>query len=140
MKPDPQDYVSIANLLAEYCLALDRDEIDHCVGLFTEDARFEVYGRSFDGREGIRKMMSSAPGGLHLGGPPLIEAVSGDTAQVKQNLLFIDRSTGMSRRTLYTDLLVRSGDSWRIRRRRCEFITASGIQERPDGGGEQPRD
>jgi hypothetical protein len=132
MKPNPEDYVAIANLLAEYCLALDRDEIDRCVALFTEGGSFEVYGRSFEGRDAIRKMMVSAPGGLHLGGPPLVEDVDGDRARVQQNLLFVDRETGDSRRALYTDEFRRTENGWRIHKRKCQFLIATGISDRPD--------
>ncbi len=132
MATSADDYTAIANLLAQYCLALDHDEVDRCVALFTEDGSFEVYGRSFDGRDRIRKMMLSAPGGLHLGGPPLVELVDGDRALTKQNLLFIDRSGGEFRRTLYADELRRTSEGWRIRKRRCQFITADGVKDRPD--------
>ena len=67
------------------------------VSLFTEDGSFDVYGRSFDGHEGLRKMMAAAPKGLHLGGPPLIRMHDADTAETEQNLLFIDRQSGESR-------------------------------------------
>lgn len=132
MKPTPEDYAEIANLLAEYCSALDRDEIDHCVSLFTEDGSFEVYGRSFDGHERLRKMMGSAPGGLHLGGLPLVEEVEGDLARGRQNLLFIDKSGSELRRTLYIDEFRRTQSGWRIRKRKCQFIVAGGISDRPD--------
>ena len=132
MATSAEDYVAIANLLAQYCLALDHDEVDRCVDLFTEDGSFEVYGRSFNGRERIRKMMLSAPGGLHLGGPPLVELVDGDRAVTKQNLLFIDRAGGEFRRTLYDDELRRTSEGWRIKKRRCRFITAEGVKDRPD--------
>ena len=86
------------NLLAHYCLSLDHDDIETWVSLFTEDASFNVYGRSFDGHEGLRKMMVAAPKGLHLGGPPLILMHDANSAQTEQNLLFIDRQSGVSRR------------------------------------------
>jgi SnoaL-like domain len=132
MRPNPADYAEIANLLAEYCLALDRDEIDRCVTLFTEGGSFQVYGRSFEGREAIRKMMVSAPGGLHLGGPPFVENIDGDRARVQQNLLFVDRTTGESRRALYTDDFLRTDDGWRIHTRKCQFLVATGLSDRPD--------
>ena len=132
MTPEPADYTAIANLLAEYCLALDHDEIDRCVSLFTEDGAFEVYGRTWEGHERLRKMMTSAPGGLHLGGPPFVESIDGELARSKQNLLFIEKTGSEFRRTLYTDELRRTPDGWRIRKRRCQFITADGVKDRPD--------
>jgi uncharacterized protein (TIGR02246 family) len=134
MNPSAEDYAAITNLLAHYCLALDRDEVDRCVALFTEDGSFEVYGRSWAGPDAIRKMMTAAPGGLHLGGPPEVEMVDENRAHVRQNLLFVDRATDEWRRTLYTDELHRTGDGWRIWKRRCQFIVPSGISDRPDRG------
>jgi 3-phenylpropionate/cinnamic acid dioxygenase small subunit len=130
--PSSEDYSAITNLLAEYCLSLDHDEVDRCVALFTEDGSFEVYGRSFDGPDRIRKMMTSAPGGLHLGGPPQVEMLDPDRARVRQNLLFIERAGNEFRRTLYSDELRRTVGGWRIHKRRCQFITAEGVKDRPD--------
>jgi len=70
MNTPPEDHVAISDLLARYCLTLDFDDVDAWVALFTAEATYEVYGRSFDGHEGLRRMLSGAPGGLHLGGPP----------------------------------------------------------------------
>jgi hypothetical protein len=78
--PTPEDHVAIADLLARYCLALDADDVESWVDLFLPDARYEVYGRSFDGHEGLRRMIGAAPGGLHLGGPPVIEMTGADRA------------------------------------------------------------
>jgi 3-phenylpropionate/cinnamic acid dioxygenase small subunit len=132
MDPSPEDHVAITNLLARYCIALDLDDVDSWVLLFTPDATYEVYGRSWDGHEGLRKMMRGAPGGLHLGGPPAIEIVGPDLARTRQNLLFVERSTGVSRRSLYTDELRRTEDGWRIAKRRCQFIVADGLSDRPE--------
>jgi uncharacterized protein (TIGR02246 family) len=131
LRPTPEDHVAIADLFARYCLALDHDDIDGWVALFTPDAVFEVYGRSFTGHEGLREMMAAAPGGLHLGGPPVIEMLGPDRARTMQNLLFVDRSDGSSRSAVYTDELQRSGGEWRIARRRCRFIVPGGLSDRP---------
>ena len=100
--------------------------------LFTPDASYEVYGRSWDGHDGLRKMMRAAPGGLHLGGPPVIDMTGPDQARTRQNLLFIERSTGVARRSLYTDELRRTEEGWRIVKRRCQFIVAEGLSDRPE--------
>ncbi|WP_313954583.1 nuclear transport factor 2 family protein [Frankia sp. EI5c] len=125
------DQVAIADLLARYCLTLDLDDVDGWVSLFTEDASYQVYGRSFDGHDGLRAMMSAAPGGLHLGGPPVIEMRGPDTARTTRNLLFIDRADGVPRSAVYTDELVRTSDGWRISGCRCRFITPDGLADRP---------
>jgi 3-phenylpropionate/cinnamic acid dioxygenase small subunit len=129
--PSPEDQVAIANLLARYCLTLDVDDIEGWVALFTPDAAFEVYGRTFEGHEGLRRMAGVAPGGLHLGGPPVIELVDQDRARTTQNLLFVDRSDGSSRSAVYRDELRRTPEGWRIARRRCQFIVADGLSDRP---------
>ena len=130
-RPSPEDHVAISELLASYCLALDQDDLEACIALFTPDAVYEVYGRSFVGHDGVRKMMTGAPGGLHLAGPPLVEMVDHDRARTTQNLLFVDRTTGASRSALYTDELHRTADGWRFARRRCRFQVATGLSDRP---------
>lgn len=132
MIPSPDDHVAITQLLARYCLTLDHDDIDAWVELFTPDAVYEVYGRTFEGRDGLRRMMSGAPRGLHLGGPPVICMRGPDRATTQQNLLFVDVADGVTRSAVYTDDLVRTSEGWRIAKRRCQFIVASGLSDRPD--------
>jgi len=123
--------VAISDLLARYCLTLDLDDVDGWVALFTPDATYEVYGRSFEGHDGLRRMLAGAPGGLHLGGPPVIELVDRDHARTTQNLLFVDRANGASRSAVYTDELRRTAYGWRIAKRRCRFIVPGGLSDRP---------
>jgi SnoaL-like domain len=132
MNPTAEDHALITNLLARYCLALDLEDIDAWVALFTPDASYEVFGRTWDGHEGLRKMMRAAPGGLHLGGPPVIEMAGPDQARTTQNLLFVEAKAGIMRRSVYTDELRRTADGWRIAKRRCQFIVAEGLSDRPD--------
>jgi hypothetical protein len=131
MTLDPDDEAEIRNLLARYCLDLDLDDLDGWIALFTADASYEVYGRTFTGHDGLRRMLSGAPGGLHLGGPPVIEAVDADHARTLRNLLFVDRTTGEARHAVYDDDLVRTAGGWRIARCRCRFIVAEGLSDRP---------
>src|SRR5262245_35852111 len=114
MLPSPEDQVAIGGLLARSCLTLDLDDVAGWAGLFTTGASYQVYGRSFDGHDGLRAMMLAAPGGLHLGGPPVIDMVGPDEARTTRNLLFVDRSDGVARHAVYTDELVRTSDGWRI--------------------------
>ena len=123
--------MAISDLLARYCLTLDLDDVDGWVALFTPDATYEVYGRSFEGHDGLRRMLAGAPGGLHLGGPPVIELVDRDHARTTQNLLFVDRANGASRSAVYTDELRRTAYGWRIAKRRCRFIVPGGLSDRP---------
>jgi ketosteroid isomerase-like protein len=128
--PTPDDQVEIIDLLARYCLALDRHDLDAWVSLFTDDAEYTAFGRTFVGHAGLRAMMEGAPRGLHLGGLPLV-AVDGTTASVIQNALFVDAATHESRLVMYTDELVRADHGWRFRSRRCQFIAADGLSDRP---------
>ena len=131
MIPSPEDHIAITQLLARYCLSLDVDDVEAWVALFTPDGSFEVYGRSWDGHDGLRQMATAAPGGLHLGGPPVIEMIDADHATTKQNLLFVDSSDESARHSVYTDELVRTDAGWRIKKRRTRFITAEGLSDRP---------
>jgi SnoaL-like domain len=125
------DHAEIVNLFARYCLTLDRDDVEGCVALFTADGAFHVYGRTWAGHDGLRRMMAAAPGGLHLGGPPVVDLLGADHARTQQNLLFIDRTTGEARSAVYTDEVLRTPDGWRIASRRCQFIVADGLSDRP---------
>jgi len=125
------DYAEISNLVARYCLLLDLDDVDQWLELFVPDATYQVYGRTFEGHDGLRRMMSGAPGGLHLGGPPVVNRIEGDQARTQQNLLFIERTSGEMRKAVYEDELVRTADGWRIASRRCRFIVAEGLADRP---------
>lgn len=125
------DHAAIRNLVAHYCLRLDHDDIDGWIALFTPDATYDVYGRTFRGQEGIRKMVTGAPGGLHLGGAPTIEILDDDRAHVEHNLLFISRSDGEMRSAVYDDEVVRTPHGWRIASLRCRFIVADGLSDRP---------
>jgi SnoaL-like domain len=131
MLPSAEDHVAITDLLARYCLTLDLDDAEGWVSLFTPDARYEVYGRVFSGHEGLHKMMAAVPGGLHLGGPPVIDVLPDGRARTTRNLLFIDRSNGSARSAVYSDELVRTPHGWRITHCRCRFITPDGLADRP---------
>jgi hypothetical protein len=132
MNPTPEDHVAITNLLARYCLTLDVDDVEGWVDLFTPDATYEVYGRSWEGHKGLRKMMQVAPGGLHLGGPPVIDIIGPDEALTMQNLLFVEAKTGTMRRSVYNDELRRTENGWRIAKRSCRFIVSDGLSDRPE--------
>ncbi|OBG74929.1 MULTISPECIES: nuclear transport factor 2 family protein, partial [unclassified Mycobacterium] len=79
------DRAAIRELLAGYALALDANEIDECLDLFTPDAEFLVYGRVFAGYEGIGKMFRDAPRGLHLTGVSRVD-VDDDTASARSQV------------------------------------------------------
>jgi hypothetical protein len=123
------DENEIRDLLATYALSLDVDDFEGCCKLFADDGEFLVYGQTLAG-EGIREMFTRAPRGLHLCGSTLVD-LRGDTATARTQMLFIDASTHELRPALYDDDLVRSQGRWRFQRRRCQFITAKGLSDRP---------
>ena len=122
---------AIRDLIACYALALDTDDIDRCVDLFTDDGAFVVFGREFNGRDQIRAMFESAPRGLHLTGVSRVE-VSGDAATACSQVLLVEAGTQHLRSALFDDQLSRDGGRWRFRRRRCRFITSGGLDDRPE--------
>jgi SnoaL-like domain len=121
----------IRGLLAAYALALDAGDVDGCVQLFTADAEFLVYGRTFAGHDGIGTMFRDAPRGLHLTGVSRID-VDGDTATARSQVLFVRAGDLQLRPALYDDELVRAGAQWRFRRRRCRFVTSHGLADSPE--------
>lgn len=125
------DRSAIRELVAGYALALDAGEIDQCLDLFTPDAEFKVYGRTFAGHDGIGKMFRDAPRGLHLTGVSRID-VRGDTATARSQVLFVRSGDLHLRPALYDDELVRTGGQWRFRQRRCQFVTSRGLSDTPE--------
>ena len=128
------DEAAIRGLLAEYALALDAGDVDGCVELFTADAEFHVYGRSFAGHDGIAKMFREAPRGLHLTGVSSID-VRGDTATARSQVLFVRAGDLHLRAALYDDEVVRNpadDEQWRFRHRRCRFVTSAGLADSPE--------
>jgi uncharacterized protein (TIGR02246 family) len=125
---------AIRDLLACYALALDTDDIDRCLDLFTDDGEFVVFGREFSGRGQIRAMFESAPRGLHLTGVSSIDVSGPDpnAATARSQVLLVEAGTMHLRPALFDDELSRDGRQWRFRRRRCRFITSSGLDDRPE--------
>jgi hypothetical protein len=126
-----QDHAAIRELIAAYALTLDSGDIDLCVRLFTADADFLVYGRSFAGHGGIGKMFRDAPHGLHLTGVSRIE-VRGEAATARSQVLFVRADSLQLRPALYDDELARVDGRWRFRRRRCRFVTSHGLSDSPE--------
>jgi hypothetical protein len=126
------DTDAIRELIAAYALALDAGDIEECVQLFTADAQFLVYGRSFDGHDGIRQMFQDAPRGLHLTGVSRID-VHGDTATGRSQVLFVRAADLHQRLALYDDEFVTEGEHWHFQRRRCQFVTSGGLSDSPEG-------
>jgi uncharacterized protein (TIGR02246 family) len=124
------DQDRIRELIASYALLLDAGDTAACVQLFTEDGEFEVYGATRTGHDGIGAMFEQAPRGMHLTGVSQID-VAGDTATARTQVLFVNAATHGIRLALYDDELVRVDGCWRFRRRRCQFITNTGLSDTP---------
>lgn len=124
------DKDDIRELIAAYALALDAGDTDGCAELFTQDGEFVVYGATRSGREAVREMFTLAPRGMHLTGVSTVD-VTGDTATARAQVLFVNAATHGKRLALYDDDLVRVGGRWRFRRRRCQFITDTGLSDTP---------
>jgi uncharacterized protein (TIGR02246 family) len=128
------DQAAIRELIASYALALDAGDTDGCVRLFTTDAEFLVYGRSFAGPDGIGTMFREAPRGLHLTGVSRID-IHGDAATACSQVLFVRAGDLHLRPALYDDELVRDVSDnrrWLFQRRRCQFITSNGLSDSPE--------
>jgi hypothetical protein len=124
------DEKEIRDLLATYALSLDVGDIEGCMKLFADAGEFLVYGETLAGEQ-IREMFTRAPRGMHLCGATLVD-LHGDTATARTQVLFVNSSTHQLRLALYDDQLVRSAGRWRFRRRRCQFLTAKGLSDRPE--------
>jgi len=61
----------------------------------------------------------------------VVEMIDVARARTTQNLLFVNREDGSSRSALYNDEVVRTPEGWRIAKRRCQFIVADGLSDRP---------
>lgn len=125
------DHAGIRELLAGYALALDAGDFDQCVALFTPDGEFLVYGKTFAGRDAIAGMFRDAARGLHLTGSARIE-VEGERATARSQVLFVRAGDLQLRPALYDDELTRTGGQWRFARRRCRFITSTGLADSPE--------
>jgi hypothetical protein len=127
---DRQDRDEITDLLARYGSLLDRGDHEAWTDLFAAEGSFEVFGRSFQGHQGLMRMAEAAPGGVHLAGLPVIE-IEGDTAVVQQSFVFFDQLTHDVRIGWYDDVMRRDGERWCFERRRSTFLTAEGPSDRP---------
>ncbi|OMC13599.1 nuclear transport factor 2 family protein [Mycobacterium sp. SP-6446] len=128
------DQGAIREVIAGYALALDAGDIEGCLRLFSEDAEFVVYGRSFAGLDEIEKMFRDAPRGLHLTGASRID-VRVDTATARSQVLFVRAGDLHLRPALYDDELARdptNSGRWCFRRRRCQFVTSHGLSDSPE--------
>ena len=122
-----EDLQEISQLLIDYGEFLDLRDLDSFAQLWAEDAEFLMStGRSANGREAIREMLSevmarSTGHAMHLETNPRIK-LDGDraTATIMFAVAFT-QPDGQARVTMlghHHDELVRTDDGWKIGRRR----------------------
>jgi hypothetical protein len=114
---------AIRRLIAIYAQLLDSRRLEEWGGLFTSDARFEVWGKTYRGRReivaAIGGMQTGAPG-KHVCLAPVIELEGPDHARAWTDLsAFSAGSDGIQVAAIgrYHDELVREGGRWRFARR-----------------------
>ena len=117
------DFEAIRRLIAVYAQLLDSRRIAEWGELFTPDATFEVWGKSYRGREeivaAIGGMQPELPG-KHVCLVPVIDPLGHDRARAWTDLsAFASAKDGISIATIgrYHDELVREGSRWRFARR-----------------------
>lgn len=125
------DRAAIRELIDSYALALDAGEVEECARLFAADGEFLVYGKTFAGHDGIAGMFRAAARGLHLTGVSRI-AVDGERATARSQVLFVRAGDLQLRPALYDDELTRVAGRWRFARRRCRFVTSTGLADSPE--------
>jgi hypothetical protein len=118
-----EDRNAITDVLSQYGLLLDRQQVDEWMGLFLIDAVFEVEGRPRLTTAAERAELGrTAPSGTHLVAPPVIGQVgAADTAESEQTFMFRDAESGRMLAGWYEDVLVKVEGAWRFRRRTIRF-------------------
>jgi hypothetical protein len=118
-----EDRSAISELLSQYGLLLDRQELDGWMALFLHDAVFEVEGRPPLTTAAERAEFGrTAPWGTHLAAPPVIrQGGETDTAMSEQTFMFRNGESGRMLAGWYEDVLVRVEGTWRFQRRRIHF-------------------
>lgn len=117
------DLDAIRRVIALYPQLLDAKRLEEWGGLFTEDAVFDVFGRTLRGRAEITleigAMQPAAPL-KHAVFAPIVELDAADRARAWTDFAtFAQGEPGIvvANFATYHDLLAKQGDRWRIARR-----------------------
>ena len=121
---------AIRRLIAEYCHHYDDKRAGDFAQLFTEDARFTVFGTSRHGRQEIHDHIGTQrPGmapGQHVTYNSVIEvADDGQTARAWTDFLYMNKSDDGYRTSnagRYHDRLTCEPDRWRFATRTIVFL------------------
>jgi hypothetical protein len=118
-----EDRFEITDLLSQYGLLLDRQQVDEWMALFVHDAVFEMEGRFPLTTPADRmEVGSTAPSGTHLAAPPVIrQGGAVDTAVSEQTFMFRDAESGRMLAGWYEDVLVKVEGGWRFQHRTIHF-------------------
>jgi hypothetical protein len=141
VNPSVEDRLAITELLSEYGLLIDQQQMEEWLDLFVEDAVMEVPGLApLRSRAERRGLVEAAPTGLHLCAPPILRAGEVDgTASARQSFMFRNSQTGQVLTGWYADELVKRGDRWYIARRVIRYLRAprAGLPSDAQAAGSQ---
>jgi len=120
---------AIRDVLASYCFHFDNGEFDQWLGLFTDDATFDLGTRgSFNGQDALRRFLASIP--LTQGIPQMrhcvmnsIIRVDGPQATAQSYVVVVHGGAvpGVMLAGRYEDRLVKLNGAWKFRERRVQF-------------------
>ena len=122
---NPTDVLGIQQLLARYCLTLDRGDMEAYARLWAPDAELHLYRSIWTGPDEITEHIAQADPGLHMAGIPDItpdDAGDADRADGMQAFLFVERDGHALRIGRYDDTYVRLDGEWRFASRKISFI------------------
>lgn len=115
---EAEDLREILGLLAGYCQTVDQRRIDDHIDLYTDDCVLEVFDRTYEGKDRVRRFMEVAHAGQHLSGVPLIDDDGLDGARVSSDFVFFGADMLLYSAGTYHDELRRTDAGWRFVSRR----------------------
>lgn len=124
-----QDYVEIQQLYGRYNWAIDAGDTEAYVALYTPDGQFNT----FSGADGLRTFMKNRPAGTrrHWNSNLVITpSPEGATGQVY--LLLVDvaqKPPAISSAARYADVLVKTTNGWRFKKRQTTSDPAPPTQD-----------
>ncbi|MFC8097696.1 nuclear transport factor 2 family protein [Streptomyces sp. NPDC057363] len=125
------DMVEIQDLLARYTRLVDIGDTAGWLELFTDDCSYVVHGRTYEGKAGVKEMITlAAPNGVHLGAAPVIR-LHGASASASQSFFAILADRKTTRIGWYEDDLSKKDGRWRIASRRVTFVRSDGSLRPP---------
>lgn len=130
----------IRRTVARYCMLCDDGRFDEWADLFTENARFHVMGRTYEGRAAIQGFISAGQPperrGKHVAYGSLIDVDEWNgKASVWTDYVFVDQAGAVTSQGRYHDEMERCGDKrWRFTLREIVFRGAEPQLTQPPPG------